>query len=200
MPRESAARSRILSTAAGLFYAEGVRAVGVDRIIAEAGIAKATFYRHFPAKDDLVRAYLTEEHERQRDAYAELRRSVGDPRQALMVVFDVIVRNGENPAYRGCPFTNVAAEYPDPAHPVRQTARLYRRWLRDLFEGLLYEAGDPAPQATATVLLMVRDGIVVGSDLDSPRAPHSLVRDAVLRVLDGPRLGGAGAPVSSARG
>ncbi|WP_202638195.1 TetR/AcrR family transcriptional regulator [Bailinhaonella thermotolerans] len=189
---ESPARRRILDTAAALFYAEGVHAVGIDRIIAEAAVAKATFYHHFPAKDELVRAYLEREFERQRGALEAVRAASGGPREALLAIFDALAANGAAAGFRGCPFTNAAAEYPDPAHPVRRTIAAYRDWNRGLFQELCAGAGDPAPGRTAVLLMMIRDGIVVGSDLDDPGSLGPVVRDAVNRVLSGGETPGAG--------
>ncbi|MBG0826829.1 TetR/AcrR family transcriptional regulator [Planomonospora sp. ID67723] len=184
--RESPARARILDTATRLFYAEGVHTVGIDRIIAEAGVAKATFYHHFPAKDELVRAYLEAEHRRQRAAAETVRAVSAGPREMLLAIFDYLGDNGAAPLFRGCPFTNAAAEYPDPAHPVRRAVADYRRWNRELFRDLLAGAGHPDPERTATILMVIRDGIVVGSDLDDPDVLRPLIRDAVTRVLDAP--------------
>jgi AcrR family transcriptional regulator len=133
----------VLDTAARLFYAEGVHAVGVDRIIAAAGVAKATFYHHFPAKDELVR----------------------------------------EPKYRGCPFVNAAAEYPDPDHPVRQAIAEHRRWFRELLRDLLVADGHPDADRTADIMVALKDGLLVAADLDDP-AHRSLIRDAVTRLLD----------------
>jgi AcrR family transcriptional regulator len=189
-PRESAARRRVLDTASNLFYTQGVHAVGIDRIIAEAGVAKATFYRHFPAKDDLVRAYLQEQHRLQQQATEQLRAGSASPHETLLRIFEHMAKVGAGPAYRGCPFVNVAAEYPDPEHPARQAVAAYRGWVRELFTSLLAEAGDPAPARTAGVLMLLRDGVVVGSDLDedldAPAAADGLIRDAMLRVLAAP--------------
>jgi AcrR family transcriptional regulator len=182
--RESSARSRVLKTASALFYADGVHAVGIDRIIAEAGVAKATFYHHFPAKDELVRAYLDEEYRRQRTALEAVRQEARGPREALLGIFDLLVRNAAHPQFRGCPFTNAAAEYPDPAHPVRRTIADYRRWNRGFFRDLLAEAGHPHPDSAATMVMMLRDGVVVGGDLDDPSILHPHARDAVARILD----------------
>jgi AcrR family transcriptional regulator len=183
---ESPARRRVLETAAALFYAEGVHRVGVDRIIAESGVAKATFYHHFPAKDELVRAYLEAEYRRQKTATEDVvQAATGGPREALLAFFDYLGENGAGPGFRGCPFTNAGAEYPDRAHPVRQTIADYRHWNRSLFRDLVSAAGGPDPEHTATILMMIRDGIVVGSDLDDPAALRPAIRDAVTRVLDG---------------
>ncbi|MFJ8579506.1 TetR/AcrR family transcriptional regulator [Micromonospora sp. NPDC093277] len=181
--RESLARRRVLETASALFYAEGVHAVGIDRIIAEAGVAKATFYHHFPAKDELVRGYLDEEYRRQRTALEAVRHDAPGPREALLRIFDLLVSNAANPKFRGCPFTNAAAEYPDPTHPVRQTIADYRRWNRGFFRDLLADAGHPEPDSAAMILMMLRDGIVVGGDLDDPDTLHPHAREAVTRIL-----------------
>jgi len=165
-----------------LFYAEGVHAVGIDRIIAEAGIAKATFYHHFASKDDLVRAYVLEHSSWQRAAIATIE---GDPPRArLEKIFTVMCDIGAAPAYRGCPFINIAAEYPDPAHPVRQAVAEHRRWLRDLYRDLLAAGDHPEPERTADMLLLLRDGLTVSFDLDDPEAVRTAVQQTLTMVLD----------------
>jgi AcrR family transcriptional regulator len=171
----------VLQTAARLFYGEGVHSVGIDRIIAEAGVAKATFYHHFPGKDDLVRAYIVEQGTIQR-ALAEGIRE-GTPRERLLAIFAFMCEFGAGPTYRGCPFVNTAAEYPDPAHPVRQAIAAHRRWTRDTYRDLLAADSHPDPERTADVLLMVRDGLVVGFDLDDPATVRAAVEETLSRVL-----------------
>lgn len=182
--RESPARDRVLETAAALFYGEGIRAVGVDRIIAEAGVAKATFYHHFPTKDELVRAYLEAELARQQAATARLPQ--GDPLDAVLTIFEVVGEIGCGPDFRGCPFVNAATEYPDESHPVRQVVRVHRSWFRATLSELLVEAGHADPDRTAGMLILVRDGIVVGGSLDDARAVRALIRDTAIRVLNHP--------------
>jgi AcrR family transcriptional regulator len=180
--REGSARARILGTATRLFYTEGVHAVGIDRIIAEATVAKATFYHHFPAKDELVRAYLEAEYQRQRQVVEALRASA-KPRTALVKIFEGLGETGAGATFRGCPFTNAAAEYPDPTHPVRRTIAEYRLWSRGLFRDLVAAAGYADAERTATILMMIRDGIVVGSDLDDPDALRAAIPEAIDRIL-----------------
>jgi AcrR family transcriptional regulator len=182
MSTTSPARSRVLETATRLFYAEGVHAVGIDRIIAEAGVAKATFYHHFPAKDELVRAYVEEQSQVQRETAAQLPQAA--PRDMVLAIFDVVGDLGLDPSYRGCPFVNAAAEYPDPTHPVRQAIADHRRWFRELLRNLLVADGHPDAERTADILVALKDGLLVGSDLDDP-ARRGLIRDAVTRLLDG---------------
>jgi AcrR family transcriptional regulator len=175
-------RTRLLETATRLFYAEGVRAIGVDRIVAEAGVAKATFYHHFPAKDELVRAYVEDQSRLQRATAAQIREA--QPRDTVLAIFDSVGDLGRDPGYRGCPFVNAAAEYPDPAHPVRQAIAEHRRWFRELLRDLLAADGHPDAERTADVLAALKDGLLVGSDLDDP-APQSVIREAVTKLLDG---------------
>jgi AcrR family transcriptional regulator len=183
--RESPARRRILDTATALFYAEGIHAVGIDRIIAEAGVAKATFYHHFPAKDELVRAYIEEQTRLRHDAVAAL--PPRPPRETLLAIFDLTAEVAVQPGYRGCPFINAAAEYPDPTHPVRRAVEDYRGWIRGVARDLLAADGHPDPDRTAAILIVLGDGLLVGSDLDHPPDLRALVHDGVNRVLDAGR-------------
>src|SRR5437763_3067098 len=105
------ARERILDTAFRLFYAHGPRGVGVDRVIAESGVAKATLYKHFPAKDDLVVAYLDRVDEVWRAQLAEAAEAAGDdPRDRLVGTFDALATAARHAGYRGCAFINAAGE------------------------------------------------------------------------------------------
>lgn len=177
---ESPARRRVLDTAGALFYAEGIHAVGIDRVIAEAAVAKATFYHHFPSKDDLVRAYLQE----QSDLIKRATVPAGDTYEERVVsVFDTIGEYACGPGFRGCAFINAAAEYPDPAHPVRRVVADYRAWFRGVIEDLLTAAHHPDAERTATMLLMLRDGLVVAGGLDDPAEARERAREAVRRVL-----------------
>jgi AcrR family transcriptional regulator len=180
---QSPARRRILDTAHLLFYTEGIHTVGIDRIIAEAGVAKATFYHHFPAKEDLVRTYLLEEAARQRAAAARLRETETDPLESLYTAFDVLGEIGCRPGYRGCPFVNAAAEYPDAGHPVRQIVNEHRRWFRGLIGDLLTAAEHPDAERTADMLFVLRDGLVVSSYLDDADAVRAGIRATIDRLL-----------------
>jgi AcrR family transcriptional regulator len=180
--RTSPARRRLLDTATRLFYAEGVHAVGIDRIIAEAGIAKRTFYNHFPSKDELVRAYIEEQDQLGRAAVAELPKQPA--RETVLAIFDRLAEAARQPGYRGCPFLNAAAEYPDPDSPVRKAIDDHRRWNHDVLRDLLAEAGHPDPTRTADILVVLGDGVLVSGDLDDPTELPALTRDAVVRVLD----------------
>ncbi|MFD3509453.1 TetR/AcrR family transcriptional regulator [Nocardia sp. NPDC058666] len=166
----SAARERLLDTATRLFYAEGVHTVGIDRIIAEAGIAKATFYRHFKTKEDLVVAYLQREYDRQRQVLESV---PGDGFATIATIFDSLRDISCGPGFRGCPFLNAAVEFPDPAHPVRLVVDDYRTWFRELMAHHLRAGGHRTPDDAARALLLTRDGVTISGgvgDTDTVRA------------------------------
>lgn len=172
----------MLKAAGDLFYAEGIHTVGVDRIVAEAHVTKATFYRHFPSKDELVRAYLDQrfrEHAAWVEAAAFHREG---SLEAILTVFDLIGDHLGDPSFRGCPFINTAVEYPDPTHPVTAVIAAQRSWLRTLFTRLLFAAGHPQPEQTARMLVLLRDGGITGGYLDGADTVRSALRQAV-RIL-----------------
>lgn len=177
----SAARRRLLDTATRLFYAEGIRAVGIDRIIAEAGVAKATFYNHFPSKDDLVLAYIEEQDRLGRDAVSALPEQ--PPRAMVAAIMGRIGEAVVMGGWRGCPFLNAAAEYPDPKSPVRRAINARRTWYQDSLRELLAADGDPAPSVTASLLVALSDGLLETAYLDDPKSVPALVAEALERLL-----------------
>ena len=125
----SEARTRLLTTASRLFYTEGLRAVGIDRVIAEAQVTRATLYRHFPSKDDLLVAYLSQIDERIRERVAAARASSDDPDVVIRRIAEDIADEIRGKGFRGCAFLNAAAEYPDTEHPVHRAVLAHREWL-----------------------------------------------------------------------
>ena len=162
----SAARERLLQTATELFYREGIHSVGVDRIIGEAGVTRATFYRHFPSKEDLVEAYLGVEDAAIREAFDGARQQTDDPRELVGLVIAGLGDDVARRHTRGCPFINAAAEYPDPASGVRQTVSTHREWFRSELEALLTAAEVDDPTNAAGQLVLLRDAAMVGGYLD----------------------------------
>ena len=183
-PAASPARRRLLDTATRLFYSGGIHAVGIDRIIAEAGVAKATFYNHFPSKDDLVVAYVEEQDRLGREAEAAL--PTQPPRGMIAAILGRIGDAATGGGYRGCPFLNAAAEYPDPEGPVRKAIDARRAWYHGLLRQLLAEDGDPAPSVTASLLVALSDGLLEIAYLDDARDVPSLVREGLDRLLARP--------------
>jgi hypothetical protein len=108
----------------------------------------------------------------------------GDAAAAIPDYFELLGDAGTSPSYRGCPIVNVAVEYPDATHAVRRAIAEHRRWFREHFRGLLAGAGHPDPDRTADTLVLLRDGLLVGLDLDDPSAVRVATRAAVARALD----------------
>ncbi|GIF23126.1 AcrR family transcriptional regulator [Actinoplanes tereljensis] len=181
MTRPSEARERLLTTAAGIFYAEGIHAVGVDRIIAEAKVTRATFYRHFPGKEDLVLAYLLGADAAIRgqiDAAIGTGQSSADTVRAVATSIADGIRS---PGFRGCAFLNAVAEYPDPAHPVHQAVLAHRQWFLDTINALMADIEETKAAAAAQHFVMLRDGAMAAGCLFDP----AQICDTFLRGVEG---------------
>jgi AcrR family transcriptional regulator len=161
-------RERIVEAATDLFYAQGIRAVSAEKIIAQVGITKVTFYRHFPAKDDLIVAYLERRAAWEREAIAGARQAASDVPEVFRIVAEAIGAESCRPGFRGCPFINAAAEYANPDHPVRRAVDAHRRWFRQAIQDLLDEIGVPDSARAADELVMLRDGAMVSGYLSDP--------------------------------
>ena len=157
-------RERLLRTATQLFYREGIHAVGVDRILAEAQVTRATMYRHFKGKEDLVEAYLALEDATIRDYFAEAAANAGPDTDVLELVIEGIGEDIARYHTRGCPFINAAAEYPDPDSRIRRLIAKHRSWFRDALEQAA--AGREQPADIASSLVLLRDAALVGGYLD----------------------------------
>jgi AcrR family transcriptional regulator len=181
-PRRSEARERLLTTAAGIFYAEGIRTVGVDRIIAEASVTKATFYRHFPSKDDLALAYL-----RSVDTAIRLRletaAATADPFELLRIVGGGIAEDVCRPGYRGCAFINAAAEYSDPDDPIRRLVTEHRAWFQQFLVDALSRAGHPDPAGAANHVALMRDGAMVRGYLSDPTEAGDVLKQGIEEII-----------------
>jgi AcrR family transcriptional regulator len=171
-------RDRIMATACRLFYNEGIQAVGIQRIIDEAGIAKASLYAHFASKDDLVAAYLEAKATGVRATLgAHLDNPRLGPKAKILKFFDMMVDAAGDPAFRGCAFQNASAEVADRTHPIRVAVCAQRQWLRESFQRLAREiAGSGATgDRLATVLMVLYDGAAATAvaDGDPNAARHA---------------------------
>lgn len=156
------ARERILRTAHALFYAEGLRATGIDRVIAEAGVTKVTFYRHFPSKTDLILAYLDLRHARWMAWFrAALERH--DAASKGLSVLPAVMQEwfcGEAlGGFRGCAFLNGVSEMGPALPPVVEAARRHKQEMTDALEALLPASAQHT--GTAEALAMAIDGAIV---------------------------------------
>jgi AcrR family transcriptional regulator len=139
--KNSEARERLLETAARIFYAEGINTVGVDRIIKEAGVTLATFYRHFPSKQDLILAYLQRVHDDFNGRAEVAREAAKDPGDMLKLIGNNITAQLLEPGFRGCAFINAASEFEDPDGPIMRAVLTHRTWFHDLVRDTFASAG-----------------------------------------------------------
>ena len=178
------ARERILDTAFRLFYARGPRGVGVDTVIAESGVAKATLYKHFPRKDELVLAYLDKVAQ---TWFAQLRaaaRDAGDdPRAQLVGMFDALGSAARREGYHGCAFINTAAESESGSDVHARTVehkRVVRAWVTDLAR----RAGADDPDLLARQLTMLIDGGLAVGVLDADPTASDAAKAAAQALVD----------------
>ncbi|MCL7370026.1 TetR/AcrR family transcriptional regulator [Streptomyces ardesiacus] len=179
----SAARTRLLGTATRIFYAEGIHSVGIDRITAEAQVTRATLYRHFAGKEDLVLAYLDQADRGIREQVAAAVDGTPSAAGQVRAVARSIVDGIRSPGFRGCAFLNAVAEYPDPAHPVHRAVLAHREWFLRTVTELLTRAGegDAPAEAAGRHLVMLRDGAMAAGCLFDP----DLVSETFLHGVEG---------------
>jgi AcrR family transcriptional regulator len=158
-PARKLARDKVFEVAADLFYRKGVRAVGVEAIVKQADVAKISLYRSFPSKDDLVVAYLENRNTafwRQWDeAFTPFE---SDPRTQLRAIMAYMARRTTQPGYRGCPFINYCAEFPEPPNPGRKVAEANKLEMRRRFIRISEALGAPRPKQLADGLLLLVEG------------------------------------------
>jgi AcrR family transcriptional regulator len=188
---DASVRDRLLDTADRLFYQEGVRAVGIDRVLAEAGAAKASLYQHFGGKDQLVASCLER---RTVDARASIEAFLADTprsRRALRF-FDWVVAWAESKDFRGCPLQHTVSELTDAAHPARIVAHDQRAWFTERFLEWTTAAGVTDAKATARALMVLFDGAIAGSEVDGPQRASD-ARWMATKLLAGSRSEPSGA-------
>jgi AcrR family transcriptional regulator len=177
-------RDRILSTARDLIYREGARAVGIDRIVAESGVAKMSLYRWFPSKDDLIVAVLHEERSRVLKAWDQnMQRHQGAPLKQLRAQFEGLMAAIQRPNYRGCPFSNAVMTFADPAHPARAVAREFKNEITSRFRELAVAINAKDPDVLAQQLSLVADGAHASgqcSGKDGPSTELITIIDALV--------------------
>ena len=143
-------RERLVAAAVELFYRHGFGAIGIDRVIEAAGVTKTTFYKHFESKDELMVAAVQRRDEWESQAWANaVRKRAGDddPAAQLLAMIDVMDLWFNDPDFRGCMFTNTAAEFPNPHDPVHQAAAAYKRKSLEHWRGLARACGADAAAA-----------------------------------------------------
>ena len=180
----SRGRERILSTAGRLFYERGFGAVGVVLIVAEAGVAKTTLYRHFPSKDDLIVAWLERANAEFLGWLDDVVDSEVAPARRLATLFEAAEHLATSPTCLGCTFQVSAAEFPDVSHPVHAVAVAHKEAVRARLHHLAAEAGSGDPAVLGDGLLLLLEGAFAATRMygtDSPASALAATAGALIR-------------------
>lgn len=179
----TSARERILEVAGNLFFQYGYRAIGIDMIIAQSDIAKATLYRHFKSKDDLIVAYL-EEMNRQFWAWIDGATAPHDTPQAqLIAIFDALQKLISTPTCYGCPFLIAISEFPQASHPSHAVAVQNKEAVRARLLALCTDMDAKNPQALANQLYLMMDGAFMSSRMYGVNNPANDVGDFARQMV-----------------
>ena len=161
-PKALSPRDRILEVASELFYQHGIRAVGIDTIIAQSDVAKMTFYKHFKSKDLLVLEFLTRRDEAWRAWFeSAVQRLAPNPKNRPLAIFDALEQRFSNKTFRGCAFINTMIEMADADHIAHQAAAEHKQKVLQIFRALLSEAGVKKSEELAKAFLLLMDGAIV---------------------------------------
>lgn len=188
--RRPAAQTRqlILDVAEELFYWQGIRATGVDKIVAEAGVAPTTLYRLFGSKDDLVAAYV----DRYASGYRTWIESITSapdlsPRDRILALFDALAANTGPGSFRGCPFLMALAEYPDPSSAAHASAQAVKAWVRARLLDLTGQLDGHTPATRETLadhLALVVEGLYASTAALGTNGPARNARSLAALLID----------------
>ena len=177
MYKSSAPGERILAAADKLFYEQGIRAVGVDTIAAEAGVSKRTLYNYYPTKDDLIAAYLT-------GRFSQIAPSDAPAREQILAYFDRVERMIEDGSFRGCPFVNAVTEIGDRRHAAVALAVQFKQQRRQWYRSLLERMEVRDPDALAIQLQILVEGALAAALVQGDKAVAGAARAAAEVLLD----------------
>jgi len=181
---KSKARQRIIETAERLFYAEGVRSVGIDRIIAEAEVAKMTLYNHFSSKDDLILAVLQYREDKFDGMFQKwMERHVKKGTDRLDAFFAALKDWFDSPGLRGCAFINASVELVDAQHAASQFSAEHKERFREMIREIITEtSGTKAASVTPAIALMV-EGAIVTAVMERSSDPADVAKDAAMTLV-----------------
>jgi AcrR family transcriptional regulator len=181
---EVSARERILATASELFYREGIRAIGVDTVVERSRVSKTSLYRLFESKDALIAAFAGEQDrlfwawwDRIEEEHPD------DPRALLEALLSGIAKRIARPGYRGCPFLNLATEFPDDNHPGRVVARNNKEEMRARLATIVAKLGAVDPNRTASQMALIVNGAYVTGLMAEPGDLRGDLVDAAMKLL-----------------
>lgn len=178
------AKLRILEAATRLFAAEGIRAVGVDKLIQQSSVTKATFYKHFGSKDRLIQEYLRGASEADLTQLDERIAAAGAPHAALLAIVDGVHEALSAAGFRGSLFVNAAAEFPDPADPARVIIAEHHEAIAQRITELLQEGGHPLAGEAADRIMVSYVGALSWGHVGDPIGAAVAFRREVECVLD----------------
>lgn len=178
--RMLAPSERLLRTAADLFATQGIRAVGIDQILREAGVAKASLYSSYGSKDALIVAYLEELDQRDRNRWNAAVAAQRNPKAKVLTFFDLATAAAKARNFRGCLYANAATEFPGTEwEPVRR----HREWFRATVTALLREAGISRPDNLTRQVQLLYDGALTASKIEKSVAPITLARKITRELI-----------------
>lgn len=178
------ARDRIMQAASTLFYQEGVQNVGIDRIIAESGVAKMSLYNHFKSKDALIAAWLQQRDANWREWFQNtVEAQATDPAERLLAMFDALEAWFSQPDFRGCAFINASIELVDPEHPGYQVAIEHQQAIYDYILQLVKAAEIDNPDVVAEQLLLLVEGAIVVAMMRHRPAAAAHAKAAAMRLI-----------------
>jgi AcrR family transcriptional regulator len=183
--RPKRAAERIRESARDLFYAHGIRAVGVDEIVSRAGVTKPSLYRSFPSKDELAADYLRHMGEDGLARFdAMIAANSSDPRGQLRLWLTELQAKATKRDYRGCGTTNAAVEYPDRKHPARKVASDIKSRFRARLTALAAAMGARRPDRLGDALLLLFEGVYASGQLFGAGGPARVVIEAADALID----------------
>ncbi|MEQ8584954.1 MAG: TetR/AcrR family transcriptional regulator [Thalassobaculaceae bacterium] len=183
-------RDHLVDTALRLFYTQGFHATGIDKVLAEAGVAKMTLYKHFRSKDDLIQAALERRDAQFRDwLTGEMERASDEPRDRLLAMYDALAdwfrgRAFEGLGFSGCAFINASGEFAEPDHPAHRTSADHKRRIIDYLTGVCAKAGARDPADLAEQLALLKEGAIVTAQVRSQPEAAALAKRMAEALID----------------
>ncbi|MEQ8193907.1 MAG: TetR/AcrR family transcriptional regulator [Rhodospirillales bacterium] len=178
-------RDHLVDTALKLFYRDGFHATGIDKILAESGVAKMTLYKHFKSKDELILAVLRQRDEQFRnDFMRDVERRTKETRERLLVLFDVLDEWFRSRTFSGCLFINAAAEYPEPDNPIHMACAEHKRLILQYVIKLAKAAGAAKPDALAHGLILLMEGAVIAFYVANQSDATAQAKEAAKALLE----------------
>ena len=178
-------RDHLIAVAAEIFNRYGYHAAGVDQVIAEAGIAKTTLYRHFKSKDELIVAALTRIDEDFRDQLREaVDKAATAPADKLLATFDFLEKWFSSKSFYGCPFMGAASEHDERDHPVFQAAILHKRLSLAYLEELAYAANLDDPKEIAAEINLLHEGAASVAHVSGNPEAASMAKSIAAKLIE----------------